>query len=121
MTSNSGIYRIVVNRSTSGLTQKYYVGHSSDLGKRRRVHFRLLKKGDHPNPAMQAAWQKYGEIAFGFEIVLECSRAELIAAEQAILKKRRMTNQRLDVRYRRSRAAMQREQRRRLAALGDHP
>lgn len=62
-TINSGIYQIrnIVNN-------KKYIGSAVNFMKRWRGHKNDLNKNIHSNPILQAAWNKYGESAFVFEI-----------------------------------------------------
>ena len=55
----SGIYSITNNESGN-----VYIGSSVNVNKRTQEHFRLLRKGEHPNSHLQRAWNKYGEQAF---------------------------------------------------------
>ncbi len=41
-----------------------YVGSSVDVQKRWREHHNALRAGEHRNPHLQAAWDKYGKDAF---------------------------------------------------------
>ena len=61
----SGIYQIV-----NTITQDCYVGSSVNLARRKREHFNDLRKGNHINRHLQAAFSKYGDHAFSF-VVLE--------------------------------------------------
>lgn len=63
-----GIYKIV-NKATGTC----YVGQSQRIKKRVKEHFRLLRKGIHPNPKLQNAYNKYGadEFEWGVEAVCE--------------------------------------------------
>lgn len=60
----AGIYRI---RNTTNGHQ--YVGSTMDFGRRRGEHFKRLRSGTHPCRHLQAAFVKYGEAVFLFEIV----------------------------------------------------
>ena len=77
--TTSGIYKIT---AICGDTSRYYIGHSIDLRKRKRVHWRLLATCKHPNPPMQNAWNKYGKEAFFFEVIESCPVAHLVEREQ---------------------------------------
>jgi group I intron endonuclease len=44
-----------------------YIGSSKDISRRWDQHRRRLKKGNHCNPKLQAAWNKYGESVFACE------------------------------------------------------
>jgi group I intron endonuclease len=73
----SGIYAIV-----NTATGKGYVGSAVNLAKRWTRHKYLLRHGIHDNGHLQAAWIKYGERAFAFEIIKRCPLLDLIAQEQ---------------------------------------
>ena len=60
-----------------------YIGSSKDIERRWRDHVALLRSGRHPNPYLQAAWDKYGEAAFEFYVIEEvANEADLLAREQ---------------------------------------
>jgi hypothetical protein len=46
----SGVYKLYVGKSS------FYIGSSNDADYRRACHVTMLRKGVHPNPKMQAAW-----------------------------------------------------------------
>lgn len=75
--SGSGIYEIV--NLENG---KRYVGSSVNLKSRRREHFSSLCRGNHRNPHLQHAWDKYGEESFEFRVVLHCASEDLLREEQ---------------------------------------
>lgn len=65
---------------------KFYVGSTVDARVRFQSHKRRLKKGTHQSPHLQAAWDKYGEECFKFEVVeVVEDPANLLAAEQVWL------------------------------------
>jgi group I intron endonuclease len=65
---------------------KFYVGSTVDARVRFQAHKRRLKKGTHQSPHLQAAWNKYGEDCFKFEVVASVEdRDELLAVEQVWL------------------------------------
>ena len=72
----SGVY---VFTSPSG---GQYVGSAVDLDKRRSEHLRALRRGTHCNPALQKAFDKYGERNIKFDILMRCERQEVVAKEQ---------------------------------------
>ena len=74
----AGIYAIV-NRETGDR----YVGSTGDLLEREQGHLSRLRHNRHPNPHLQAAWNKYGETAFEFVVLEEVAPALLLQAEQA--------------------------------------
>lgn len=74
----SGIYRIV-----NAVNGKGYVGSAVNLAKRLYSHHRSeLRAGTHANGKLQAAWNKYGESAFRFDVLLVCCKEDLIMYEQ---------------------------------------
>jgi len=74
---NCGIYAI--EHVESG---KMYVGSAIDFKARWRVHLCLLNKGTHHCAHLQAAWAKYGKVAFLFRKLLVCSPENLVMYEQ---------------------------------------
>jgi group I intron endonuclease len=77
-----GIYKII-----NVLNNKFYVGSAEDFTRRKRVHWWMLRRGNHANKHLQAAWLKYGEQAFTFVIVEELAiDADVLAAENIWLK-----------------------------------
>lgn len=62
---------------------KRYIGSSQTMEYRLPTHVWKLRKGIHHSRHLQAAWNKYGEDAFRFILVLRCDSPEdLIEAEQ---------------------------------------
>lgn len=77
-----GIYRIrnIINGHR-------YFGHSGWLHKRERQHFNELKRHEHDNQILQRAWNKHGEDAFVFEVIILCdSLKEALEYENFCLK-----------------------------------
>jgi len=77
-----GIYQIV-----NLVNGKSYIGQSADLAGRESKHWSLLKRGKSHNAHLQNAWDKYGENAFSFNVILYCEQFELTRCEQAIVNK----------------------------------
>ena len=75
--SRSGVYRILCEP-----TGKFYIGSAVDLQNRRSVHFSELRNNKHCNSFLQKAWNKYGEEKFSFDVLLICSRKDLVFYEQ---------------------------------------
>jgi group I intron endonuclease len=74
----SGVYQI--RHVDSG---KSYIGSSILISMRWRKHREALRRSDHENPYLQAAWNKYGEESFDFiEIEQVGDQADLLSAEQ---------------------------------------
>jgi len=65
---NSGIYLIRCEP-----TGKLYVGQSTNIKKRKAVHYSELRGGYHKNTHLQRAYNKHGESAFRF-CILECAK-----------------------------------------------
>jgi len=76
----SGIYKI-----TNEINGKFYIGSTKDLNRRKKDHFRLLKKGVNHSVILQKAVNKYGIDNFKFEILVECSEDLLFTIEQKIV------------------------------------
>lgn len=76
---NSGIYTIT---SPSG---KRYVGSAVNFAVRWGTHRYRLRRGNHANCILQAAWNKYGEDGMKFERILECPVDQLIRREQEVI------------------------------------
>ena len=71
--------------------QKFYVGSTANMRERFRNHRGKLRRGAHHCHHLQAAWAKYGEDVFKFEVVERlaegASYADLQAAEDVWLEK----------------------------------
>ena len=76
----TGIYKI-----TNQINGKFYIGSSKDLSRRKKDHFRLLKKGINHSILLQRAVNKYGLDNFIFEIIAECSEELLFTIEQKLV------------------------------------
>ena len=76
----SGIYRIL-----NTATGKAYYGSSACLRNRWRRHLLDLRKGQHHSRHLQRAWNKYGEAAFVFEVLVHTAEEHLFALEQVFL------------------------------------
>lgn len=71
----NGVYQIL--HVASG---KRYVGSSLDIAKRWSDHRKRLRRGTHYSRYLQRAWNKYGELAFKFEVLEETS--DLLVREE---------------------------------------
>ena len=76
--TQQGIYEIV-NLVDGKMTS--YVGSSCDIGMRWNEHCSRLRRGQHRNPHLQAAFNKYGEGAFSF-----CVLEQVVNGEQLLEK-----------------------------------
>lgn len=63
-----GIYKIV-----NTINNKFYIGSSKNLHKRKLRHFNSLRKDKHHNIYLQRSFNKYGEV-FIFEVIEECEK-----------------------------------------------
>lgn len=73
-----GIYGIINLKNG-----KFYVGSSTDIKKRWKQHIDNLRRDNHCNPHLQAAWHKYGRGAFSLYILERVeSEGDLISREQ---------------------------------------
>lgn len=72
-----GIYKI-----TNTTNNKCYIGSSSFVQARIRLHKSHLKKNIHTNKHLQSSYNKYGSELFIYEIIEECSIEDLITREQ---------------------------------------
>jgi group I intron endonuclease len=61
----------VIYRITNMANGKYYIGSADAFARREWQHKYDLKRGVHKNPRLQAAWNKYGEEMFVFEVLEE--------------------------------------------------
>lgn len=64
----AAVYEIINTAS-----QKRYIGSSKNYTRRFSGHKAALKSNTHPNKHLQSAWNKYGENAFTFKLLLICS------------------------------------------------
>ena len=76
------IYKII-----NVVNNKFYVGSAVNYEKRKARHLWRLRRGDHANKHLQAAWNIHTEAAFVFALVQEVAlEADLLAAENVWLK-----------------------------------
>jgi group I intron endonuclease len=74
-----GVYRVWCS------DKHYYIGRSSDIDGRCKGHERGLRNGNHPNPHMQAVFNKHG--SFRYEVLETAGEAEAINIEQGLIDK----------------------------------
>lgn len=77
---NSGLYKI-----TNIINGKFYIGSSNHIEHRISRHKASLRYNKHRNNHLQSAWNKYGENAFHFEMLIVLPVDYLKKAEQAML------------------------------------
>ena len=80
---SSGIYRIRVCKNPLS----FYIGQAKNFADRKNAHFASLGRNTHWNNKFQEDYNKYGESAFYFEILLICDpvKETLRYYEQAVL------------------------------------
>ena len=61
-----GIYEIV-----NITNNNRYIGSSINIRSRKNAHYNQLRKNKHPNPHLQKAFNKYGEVNFCFNVLEE--------------------------------------------------
>lgn len=61
----------VIYRITNMANGKYYIGSAESFARREWQHKYALRRNEHKNPRLQAAWNKYGEEMFVFEVIEE--------------------------------------------------
>ena len=83
----SGIYRIINIRN-----RKSYIGSSCSISRRIFEHKKTLKEKRHRNPYLQNAFNKYGEDAFEFKILLYCNKENLLFYEQKAINNYKSAN-----------------------------
>ena len=75
------IYKII-----NVINNKFYVGSAINYEKRKARHIWRLRRGDHANKHLQAAWVLYGEAAFVFAVVQKVADIkDLLTAENVWL------------------------------------
>jgi len=79
--------RFVVYKITNLVNEKFYIGSASYYDKRIGTHVSRLRQNIHKNPHLQAAWNKYGEDNFKFEVLERCTKESLITREMELIKK----------------------------------
>lgn len=75
----SGVYQIY-----NPITNKRYIGSSINVERRLKEHLRNLKRNNHHNMYLQAAYNKYGD-ALQFQFLEECEPDECLIFEQYYL------------------------------------
>lgn len=68
----------VIYKIRNVVNQKFYVGSTTNSKERFRTHRNKLRSGKHHTPHLQAAWGKYGEECFVFEVVEEITSVEAL-------------------------------------------
>ncbi len=74
---SSGIYSIFCQTN-----KKFYIGSSTNVCYRLSEHEHHLMIGKHKNRSLQSTWNKYGSSCFTFEILEQCTSANVRTREQ---------------------------------------
>ena len=80
LNNESGIYEIL-----NTATHDFYIGSAVSFRRRWGQHRCELRKNMHRNDHLQKAWNKYGENAFEFNVILLCDTDNLLYYEQVLL------------------------------------
>lgn len=59
----------VIYRITNMANNHYYIGSAESFARREWQHKYALRRNEHKNPRLQAAWNKYGADMFVFEVI----------------------------------------------------
>ncbi len=73
MSANKGLNHPAIYTITNTISGKIYVGQARNVRKRWHSHQWHLKKGKHRNNHLQRSWDKHGETAFIFQVVINLS------------------------------------------------
>ncbi|MGQ3209526.1 GIY-YIG nuclease family protein [Shinella sp.] len=75
----------VIYAITNSHTGERYIGSTKNLSARKSHHFSNLKRGQHVNRKLQAAFDQYGKDAFSFDILETVENADIRDVEQRYL------------------------------------
>lgn len=62
-----------------------YIGSTTDYKRRWHTHRSSLRKGKHHSFILQRAWDKYGEAAFDFKLLVVCARNQRTEYENRLM------------------------------------
>jgi group I intron endonuclease len=82
-----GIYKI-----TNIVNGKVIIGQSRNVNSRWGSYLSLLRRNKYPNQHLQAAWNKYGEQNFKFDIIILCSVENLNSEEVRLIREYKSSN-----------------------------
>ena len=74
----------VIYKIRNVVNQKFYVGSTINMKERTRTHRNRLRSNRHHSPHLQAAWNKYGEECFVFEVVEEVGSVDGLQATEDV-------------------------------------
>lgn len=67
------------------LNGQLYIGSTINFKKRKQDHLAFLHSGNHDNIYLQRAWNKYGERAFEWSIMIRCGAKDVLHYEQCVI------------------------------------
>jgi group I intron endonuclease len=67
------------------VNNRAYIGSTSSYKSRWHTHRSTLRRGVHHSFILQKAWDKYGEAAFSFELLLVCPKAQRTEYETRLM------------------------------------
>lgn len=67
------------------VNNRAYIGSTSNFKSRWHTHRSTLRRGIHHSFILQKAWDKYGEAAFAFELLLVCSKDQRVEYEKRLM------------------------------------
>lgn len=82
-----GIYKI-----TNMVNGKVIIGQSTSIYERWTAYRSALRRNVEHNSHLQRSWNKYGQINFKFEIILECQEEKLDDEERRLIKEHNSTD-----------------------------
>lgn len=88
MTSAAGVYAVLntgIYKITNTVNGHFYIGSSVNLRKRKNEHFCRLRHNSNKCGILQSAYNKYGEPALVFSIMIYCSKDDLTYYEQTFV------------------------------------
>lgn len=81
LTTFTGIYKI----QSKYKPERKYIGSAVDYNDRKRCHLKDLRANKHHSPKLQRHYNKYGEDDLMFDLIIECSKCDLLIYEQFFL------------------------------------
>lgn len=94
MRENAGVYCIF-----NKVTGQFYIGRSLDVNQRRYQHKYSLREHIHENPKLQKSWDKYGEPAFEFRVLMYTTPSLLDKVEKRFLESFRSNEKCLNIMF----------------------
>jgi group I intron endonuclease len=67
------------------VNNRCYIGSATDYKSRWNAHRSSLRRGKHHSFILQRAWDKYGESAFAFKVLVICAKEQRIEYENRLM------------------------------------